>query len=117
MSDVKVEAVEAVEAENNVAQTNNDSVKQEAAAEVIPEKVEDVKTEDVKQTETKDEDVKKEDSKDEKKGDHKGPRYYDNGVLKTSRRIDEKDFKNNSRYDPSVLPETSDAGEIRRQVC
>jgi hypothetical protein len=55
---------------------------------------------------------------DEKKVDTKGggPRTYDNGVLKTTRKVDDKDYKNNSKYDPTVLPETDDAKEIRKQV-
>lgn len=42
-------------------------------------------------------------------------RVYDNGVLKTSARTQE-DPRKNSKYDPSVLPETDDPKKIRAQV-
>lgn len=41
-------------------------------------------------------------------------RTYDNGVLKTS--VEQIEGKNNSRYDPSILPKSTDATKIRNQV-
>ncbi|KAG0649337.1 autoantigen [Hyphodiscus hymeniophilus] len=45
-----------------------------------------------------------------------GYRTYENGVLKTTRQEDHTNKRNNSKYDPSILPETDDAAEIRKQV-
>ena len=46
------------------------------------------------------------------------PRFYSDGVLKTSRREDANGNKrNNSKYDPSILPDTDDPNAIRNQVC
>lgn len=42
-------------------------------------------------------------------------RTYSNGMLKTS--AHEREGKNNSKYDPSVLPETDDHKKIRAQVA
>lgn len=53
--------------------------------------------------------------KDEKKYDPSKPRFYDNGVLKTTAQQD--DFsQNNSKYDPSVLSASNDHEQIRAQV-
>jgi lupus La protein len=41
-------------------------------------------------------------------------RTYEDGVLKTS--AQETEGENNSKYDPSVLPVTDDAKQIRSQV-
>jgi lupus La protein len=41
-------------------------------------------------------------------------RTYENGVLKTS--AHQHEGKNNSKYDPSVLPVTDDPKQIRSQV-
>lgn len=38
-------------------------------------------------------------------------------VLKTTARIDHKDFKKNRKYDPSSQPVTDDPIKIRGQVC
>lgn len=46
-----------------------------------------------------------------------GLRTYEDGVLKTSAREDATDRNKNSKYDPSILPETDDARLIRNQVC
>ena len=47
--------------------------------------------------------------------DRKKLRTYEDGVLKTS--AQESPYgKNNSKYDPSVLPETDDPKKIRAQV-
>lgn len=61
-------------------------------------------------------DIKKEeqDEKKDKKWNFDEPRFYDNGVLKTN--ANEIHGKNNSKYDASVLPQSQDAGLIRRQV-
>jgi lupus La protein len=65
-------------------------------------------------------DIKEEksDKKAEDDGDsgEKKERFDDNGVLKTSARIDET-RKNYSKYDPAVLPTTDDPSKIRAQVC
>lgn len=45
----------------------------------------------------------------------RGPRTYDNGMLKTSAK-ETLDRKNNSKYDPSVLQTTDNPKEIRGQV-
>lgn len=39
------------------------------------------------------------------------------GVLKTSPQKISKDRNNNSKYDPTILPETDDPQLIRNQVC
>lgn len=43
-------------------------------------------------------------------------RYDENGVLKTNAKQDWKDPKKNSKYDPSILPNTDDPAKIRAQV-
>jgi lupus La protein len=106
--------VEAVEAEAEVKPSNG-------ASEVKSEKVE-VKEEDaVVKTENSDnkdgatldsKEIKNED-KEEKKPKQ---RTYENGMLKTSARIQD-DRKSQSKYDASVLPETDDPSKIRAQVC
>jgi lupus La protein len=112
MSDPKLEAVEA---ETNITPPTGDAaVKAEIDAAPAPKKVEEVKAES-KDTEMNG-GVKEEDVKGEEK-DEKKVRTYDNGILKTTRRADESgDFKKNSKYDPSILPETDDGAEIRKQV-
>ncbi|PVH82600.1 hypothetical protein DL98DRAFT_513708 [Cadophora sp. DSE1049] len=56
-------------------------------------------------------------SKDEKAGKKQDRKRYDeNGVLKTNARQDWDDHKNNSKYDPSILPTTDDPAKIRAQV-
>lgn len=52
---------------------------------------------------------------DEKTTPRTRSRTYENGMLKTSAR-EEKGGKN-SKYDPSVLPQTDDPKKIRAQVC
>ena len=47
--------------------------------------------------------------------DLKKPRTYEDGVLKTSAREDPY-AKSNSKYDPSILPQTDDPKKIRAQV-
>jgi lupus La protein len=39
------------------------------------------------------------------------------GMLKTKARVDHKNSAANSKYDPSVLPDTDDPEKIRNQVC
>ncbi|TAQ85568.1 hypothetical protein B7494_g6113 [Chlorociboria aeruginascens] len=41
---------------------------------------------------------------------------YDDGVLRTKAKIDLDDFSKNTKYDPTVLPETDDPKKIRAQV-
>jgi lupus La protein len=113
---------------DNSAPTDVEAVKTEAevkpsngAFEVKSEKVE-VKEEDVdvktENNDNKDEaisdskEIKSED-KEEKKPKQ---RTYENGMLKTSARIQD-DRKSQSKYDASVLPETDDPSKIRAQVC
>lgn len=45
-----------------------------------------------------------------------GVRTYEDGMLKTSAREDQYDRSKNSKYDPSILPETDDPVLIRNQV-
>jgi hypothetical protein len=73
--------------------------------------------EDTPATKIEDGDVKIE-SKDAKKNgtEKNGFRTYEDGVLKTSAREDHKDRSKNSKYDPSVLPDTDDPQLIRNQV-
>ena len=76
--------------------------------------------EDSSATKIEDGDVKIESKDAEKNGTEKkeknGFRTYEDGVLKTSAREDHKDRSKNSKYDPSVLPETDDPQLIRNQV-
>ena len=44
------------------------------------------------------------------------PTVEEPNILKTSAPMDEKDYSKNVKYDPSVLPESDDAYEIRKQV-
>jgi lupus La protein len=62
---------------------------------------------------TESKDTKKNDSEKREKN---GVRTYEDGVLKTSAQEDLNDRRNNSKYDPSVLPETDDPKLIRNQV-
>jgi hypothetical protein len=48
------------------------------------------------------------------KGSANGPRFYENGVLKTT--AQQIEGASNSRYDPSILETTDDAAKIRGQV-
>jgi lupus La protein len=59
----------------------------------------------------------KPESKDTEKKEKNGIRTYEDGVLKTTAQEDLKDRRKNSKYDPSILPETDDAQLIRNQVC
>lgn len=76
--------------------------------------------EDTPATKTEDGDSKTESKDTKKKGSEKreknGVRTYEDGVLKTSAQEDPNDRRNNSKYDPSVLPETDDPKLIRNQV-
>jgi len=76
--------------------------------------------EDTPATKTDDKDVKTEFKDTKKNGtekkDKNGLRTYEDGVLKTSAQEDPSDRRNNSKYDPSVLPETNDPQLIRNQV-
>ena len=76
--------------------------------------------EDAPATNVKEEHVKA-GSKDAKqngtgKDEKHSARTYEDGVLKTSAREDRNDRSKNSKYDPSVLPETNDPQLIRNQV-
>jgi lupus La protein len=51
------------------------------------------------------------------KREKNGIRTDEDGVLKTSAKEDLENIKNNSKYDPSVLPESDDPHLIRQQVC
>jgi lupus La protein len=113
---------------DNSAPTDVKAVKTDAevepsngATEVKSEKAE-VKEEDVnvraensgnKYGATSDSKEVKSEDKEEKKPKQ---RTYENGMLKTSARIQE-DRKSQSKYDASVLPETDDPSKIRAQVC
>ena len=111
MSDSKTEPVDATN-----TPVKDEVVKEEEAAPTV-DKAEDTKVEP-KDTEANEPlNTKEEDGKDEKSDRGDRERKYSNGVLKTSARTDETNYKNNSKYDPSILPETSDAQEIRNQVC
>lgn len=80
-----------------------------------------IEEEDAPATKSKDADVQSESKNTEMNGAEKeeknGIRTYKDGVLKTSAREDTKDRSKNSKYDPSILPETDDAQLIRNQVC
>jgi lupus La protein len=119
MSDLKVEAVEAVEAPTKViTSTKDETIKEDVGPVIASEKVEDVKDEPKGTENNGSSNIKEEDVKNEKFEEKDGVRTYNNGILKTSRKADDSgDFKNNSKYDPSVLPETDNAQEIRNQVC
>jgi lupus La protein len=104
--------VEAVKTDPEVKPSNS-------ASEVKSEKVEveedvDVKTEnsDNKNGATSSSKEVKSEDKEEKKPKQ---RTYENGMLKTSARIQD-DRKSQSKYDASVLPETDDPSKIRAQV-
>jgi lupus La protein len=112
MSDPKTEAVGAAN-----TPTKDEVVKDEEGAVPAVEKVEDVKVESKDTEANGTSNTKEEDSKDEKIDRKDRERKYSNGVLKTSAKIDEENYKNNSKYDPSILPETDDAQAIRNQVC
>jgi lupus La protein len=76
--------------------------------------------EDTPATKIEDGDVKSEVKNAKKNGTEKkeknGPPTYENGILKTTVREDVNDRSKNSKYDPSVLPETDDPKLIRNQV-
>lgn len=63
-------------------------------------------------------DVKEPAKEDKKTFD--GPRRYENGVLKTSARVDEVDHKKNVKFDPTLAPKVTEAEKIpiaiRKQV-
>ena len=100
MSDPKVE-----NAPPEQSITSQDETMKEAAPAAKLED-EDVKI-DLKDTKTNGADKK----------EKNGLRTYEDGVLKTSAKEDATDRKKNSKYDPSILPETDDAQLIRNQVC
>ncbi|KAH8585577.1 hypothetical protein B0O99DRAFT_646619 [Bisporella sp. PMI_857] len=96
MSDSKVEDTKIEEAKADAA----------AVGEKAEENIESVDaTEDLKMSE-----------ETEKKSKTSGPRKYEDGVLKTSAQEDTNP-KANSKYDPSILPESNDASQIRGQVA
>lgn len=104
--------VEAAAATNTSPPTKGEILNKENTAVPTVEKDESVEIEP-KDTETNGtSNINEDDVKDEKTVERK----YENGVLKTSRKIDETNYKNNSKYDPSILPETDDAQAIRNQV-
>ena len=120
MSDLKVEATEPDPSATSLP--NDETVNKEGGDSSAP-------TDPTAETESKpangevkEEAVEKKaengsDHKDEnagKKQDRK--RYDENGVLKTTAKQDWDDHKNNSKYDPSILPTTDDPVKIRAQV-
>jgi hypothetical protein len=118
MSDLKVEAVTAVDAEKSIdIPTKAENTNEEAGTEVNSEKNEEAKDIEANGTNNKEEDFKSKDAKYEKKNDRKrGAR--ENGNSKYPRKFDDfRNSKKNSKYDPSILPETNDAAVIRNQVC
>jgi len=105
MSDLKVEAQDAEAVKTTPP---NEAVKSEETAGDV-----DMKDDNPKATAVNgDSDGKTEDHKEKKNG----VRTYEDGMLKTSRQVDENNRRNNSKYDPSVLPESDDASKIRGQV-
>ncbi|KAH7384784.1 hypothetical protein BKA64DRAFT_711905 [Cadophora sp. MPI-SDFR-AT-0126] len=120
MSDLKVEATEPDPSATSLP--NDETIKKEGGDSSAP-------IETAAETETKpvNGEVKEEavegkvendsEAKDEKAGKKQDRKRYDeNGVLKTSARQDWDDYKNNSKYDPSILPTTDDPAKIRAQV-
>jgi lupus La protein len=105
--------VEAVKTDPEVKPSNSASEVKSEKVEVKEEDV-DVKTEnsDNKNGATSNSKEVKSEDKEEKKPKQ---RTYENGMLKTSARIQD-DRKSQSKYDASVLPETDDPSKIRAQV-
>lgn len=108
MSDVKDE--QAVKAEPSIdTPAHAEVTKEEAVTEEVKAEPKDVEMNGT--SETKEEAVKTEKSKSPEVKDEKDDR-------KEGRNNYKKPYKheNNSKYDPSVLPETSDGAAIRKQV-
>ncbi|KAH7313148.1 hypothetical protein BKA65DRAFT_154036 [Rhexocercosporidium sp. MPI-PUGE-AT-0058] len=116
MSDLKVEATEP---DPSATSLPNDQTVKTEAVEASEPVVKDTAVEDTKPSNG--EAVVKEEAT-EKKGENgadskKDARRYDeNGVLKTSAKQDWDNHRNNSKYDPSILPQTDDPSKIRAQV-
>ncbi|KAL2061918.1 hypothetical protein VTL71DRAFT_7296 [Oculimacula yallundae] len=120
MSDIKVETTEPDPSATSIP--NDQTVMKEAGDSSEPT-VKDADVADSKpvngEAEVKDEAPVKGEA-DEKNGAKKSKqdvrRYDENGVLKTNAQVDWKNHRNNSKYDPSILPTTDDASKIRAQV-
>lgn len=113
MSDIKLEAAEPQVA---APAPTNDEVKPPIADQDI--KTEPATADEQIKSEAKakeEEDTAKANSTEKSgKGSANGPRFYENGVLKTT--AQQIEGASNSRYDPSILETTDDAAKIRGQV-
>lgn len=112
---IKSEVAETSAPTDIAAETSTTEANESIKAEVEPKAV--VKDEVMKDaaTESGSSAAVKADGEEKKKYDPSEPRYYENGVMKTTVQQDDTN-KNNSRYDPSVLPVSNDHKNIRAQV-
>ncbi|KAH6717045.1 hypothetical protein BKA61DRAFT_316901 [Leptodontidium sp. MPI-SDFR-AT-0119] len=110
MSDTKVEAAEPPTIEQTVmteaVEVSDPTVKDADVADSKPSNGEAVVKEEAAEK-------KGENGADSKKDTR---RYDENGILKTSAKQDWDNHRNNSKYDPSILPQTDDPAKIRAQV-